>query len=51
MTGRLAGRVDILFEQKSDFKGVYGELSGCQDERAARVDMESLECHAFVFSL
>lgn len=51
MTGRLAGRVDILFEQKNAFKGIYGQLSECEAQRAKRVDMKRLECHAIVFSL
>lgn len=50
MTGRL-GRVDILFEQKNAFKGIYGELPGCEAKRATSVDMESFECRVILFPL
>lgn len=41
MTGRLAGRVDILFEQKNAFKGICGQLSECEAERPKRIDIKS----------
>lgn len=51
MTGRLAGRADILLEQKNDFKGIYGELLGCETEKGYKGRYESLEYHAILFPL
>lgn len=48
MTGRLAGRTTILFEQKNDFKGIYGELLGCETEKGYKGRYKSLEYHAIL---